>query len=196
MKQIKLLFLTLFAFIGLNASSQVLNSFNLYILNNSSCQYTLIGSYYGNGISGTIMFNPQPSGDYYIGVLPGVDSLTINICAIYAPPCIGEQCLTQMIYVGPGQGVSTFTLLLDVGVDELTTNNIKTWPNPVVGMININTPSNSGMMRIYAVDGSCVYENNYFSSTFKIDSDILTEGTYIITLVDDNGMFYTTKIMK
>jgi len=198
MKQIKLLFLTLFAFIGLNASSQVFTSFNLYIDNASPCPYSVVGYYYGGGIQGSIMFNQQPAGNYYIGILPGIDSLSLNICVISDAPCMVEQCIDTVLYLGAGQQVATYTIQVpwvDSVTEELT-NNIKTWPNPVNGIFNINTPSNSGMIRMYAVDGSCVYENNYFSTTIKMNSDILPAGTYVITLVDDNGMFYTTKIIK
>lgn len=341
MKKIKLILLTLFAFIGLSASSQMLSSFNLYVINQNFCQYSLYGTYYGNGVQGVISFNQQPSGDFYVGVLPAIDSLTINVCAVYTPPCQGQQCLTEVIYLGPGQGVSTFTLLLSnndsdfdgypdnidcdpfnqsihpnapelcdgidnncdglievtpsinmyfvpdsivsepnsifvvcqtngvtawnwyfgngevsnlpypsvnyvgpgtynvclegvsldgcvvdsclvftidttgfwtpggimtdytlnvvpqytVGVTELT-NNIKVWPNPVSGIVNINTPSNSGMLRIMSIDGRCVHQEKYFSKNIQFDSEVLSQGTYVITLTDDSGKFYTTRIIK
>ncbi len=86
MKKIKLFLLTLFAFIGLSASSQVLTSFNLYVINQNFCQYTLVGNYYGGGIQGSIVFSPQPAGDYYVCTLPAIDSLNVTICAISAPP--------------------------------------------------------------------------------------------------------------
>lgn len=341
MKKIKLILLTLFAFIGLSASSQMLSSFNLYVINQNFCQYSLYGTYYGNGVQGVISFNQQPSGDFYVGVLPAIDSLTINVCAVYTPPCQGQQCLTEVIYLGPGQGVSTFTLLLSnndsdfdgypdnidcnpfnqsiypnapelcdgidnncdglievtpsismyfvpdsivsepnsifvvcqtngvtawnwyfgngevsnlpypsvnyvgpgtynvclegvsldgcvvdsclvftidttgfwtpggimtdytlnvvpqytVGVTELT-NNIKVWPNPVSGIVNINTPSNSGILRIMSIDGKCVHQEKYFSKNVQFDSEVLSQGTYVITLTDDSGKFYTTRIIK
>jgi len=113
MKKIKLFLLTLFAFIGLSASSQVLTSFNLYVINQNFCQYTLVGNYYGGGIQGSIVFSPQPAGDYYVCTLPAIDSLNVTICAISAPPCFGESCINQTLYLGPGQGVQTFTLLIN-----------------------------------------------------------------------------------
>ena len=112
MKKIKLFLLTLFAFIGLSASSQVLTSFNLYVINQNFCQYTLVGNYYGGGVQGTITFSPQPAGGY-VAVVPAIDSLNVNICAILAPPCFGESCINQTLYLGPGQGVQTFTLLIN-----------------------------------------------------------------------------------
>ena len=341
MKKIKLFLLTLFAFIGLSASSQVLTSFNLYVINQNFCQYTLVGNYYGGGIQGSIVFSPQPAGDYYVCTLPAIDSLNVTICAISAPPCFGESCINQTLYLGPGQGVQTFTLLINnndsdfdgypdnidcnpfnqsvypnapelcdgidnncdglievtpsismyfvpdsivtepnsifivcqtvnttswtwnfgngesstlpyptvnyispgtynvclgassidgcvvdscitftidtlgfwspgslvtdytlhivpeytVGVTELT-NNVKVWPNPITGIVNINTPSNSGELRIMSIDGKCVYQQKYFTKNIQFNSDTLSSGTYVITLTDDGGKFYTTRIIK
>jgi len=341
MKKIKLFLLTLFAFIGLSASSQLLTSFNVDVINNSFCQYTLFGNYYGGGIQGSITFTQQPTGGY-VAVVPGIDSLNISICAVYTDPfCFGESCINETLYLGPGQGVQTFTILLQnidsdfdgypdnidcnpfnqsvypnapelcdgidnncdglievtpsismyfvpdsivsepnsifvvcqtngvtawnwyfgngevsnlpypsvnyvgpgtynvclegvsldgcvvdsclvftidttgfwtpggimtdytlnvvpqytVGVTELT-NNIKVWPNPVSGIVNINTPSNSGVLRIVSVDGRCVYQEKYFSKNIQFDSELLSNGTYVITLTDDSGKFYTTRIIK
>jgi len=80
-------------------------------------------------------------------------------------------------------------------VTELT-NNVKVWPNPVLGVVNINTPSNSGMLKVMSVDGRCVYQQKYFTKNIQFDSEILSNGTYVITLTDDSGKFYTTRIIK
>ena len=111
MKKIKLFLLTIFAFIGMSASSQVLTSFNVDVINLGGCQYTLFGDYYGgNGLQGSITFTPQPNGGY-VAVVPGIDSLSVSICAEAAAPCT-TVCINQTLYIGPGQGVHTFTLLL------------------------------------------------------------------------------------
>lgn len=338
--KLKLFLLTLLSVLSLNLFSQNLTSFNLYVINQSNCPYTLFGSYFGNGVQGTITFSPQPVGDYYIGVLPAIDSLTINVCAIPTPPCSGQNCINQTLYLGVGQGVQTFTILLEnndsdfdgypdnvdcnpfnqsvypnapelcdgidnncdgliesspsismyfvpdsivsevnsiyvicqtngitswtwefgngmtsntpypivgglvegtytfclygtsfegcmvdscltftidslgwtpggimteytlhivpeyvVGVTELT-NNVKVWPNPVSGVININTPSSNGTLRILSFDGRTVYQERYYSKNIKFDSEVLSKGTYVITLTEDNGKFYTTRIIK
>jgi hypothetical protein len=338
MKKIKLFLLTLFAFIGMSASSQLLTSFNVDVINLGGCPYTLFGNYYGGGVQGSIIFTPQPTGGY-VAVVPGIDSLNISICAEAASPCT-TVCITETLYLGPGQGVQTFTLLLQsndfdgdgfssfadcndrdatinpnatelcdgidnncdgaievtpsismyfvpdsivsepnsifivcqttnvtswtwnfgngemsslpyptvnyispgtytvclgasstdgcvidsclvftinellvapggivndytlnivpeytVGITELT-NNVKVWPNPISGIVNINTPSNSGMLRVMSIDGKCVYQQKYFTNNIQFDSETLSDGTYVITLTDDSGKFYTTRIIK
>jgi hypothetical protein len=90
---------------------------------------------------------------------------------------------------------TTVTIECPVYVSELI-NEVNVWLNPVNEVLNFNTPSTSGVVRIYAIDGRCVNETNYISSTFNIDSDFLAEGTYVITITDNSGMFYSRKIIK
>jgi hypothetical protein len=79
-----------------------------------------------------------------------------------------------------------------VGVTELT-NNVKVWPNPISGIVNINTPSNSGVLRIMSIDGRCVYQEKYFTNNIQFDSETLSNGTYVITTVPTTTTFtYTT----
>jgi hypothetical protein len=90
---------------------------------------------------------------------------------------------------------TTVTIECPVYVSELI-NEVNVWLNPVNEVLNFNTPSASGVVRIYAIDGRCVNETNYISSTFNIDSDFLAEGTYVITITDNSRMFYSRKIIK
>jgi len=52
------------------------------------------------------------------------------------------------------------------------------------------------MLKVMSVDGRCVYQQKYFTKNIQFDSEILSNGTYVITLTDDSGKFYTTRIIK
>jgi len=117
--------------------------------------------------------------------------------------CSADTCLTFTIdstgwYPG---GIMTEWMLnvvdsYTVGINETMTNNVKVWPNPVMNNINVTTPSNSGNIKIMSVDGRCVYQNKYTTTMMTIDSENLSQGTYVIVINDDSGKLYTTKIVK
>jgi hypothetical protein len=92
-------------------------------------------------------------------------------------------------------GAWIYKLQCTTDVSELT-NNIKVWPNPVSGVINVTTPSNSGNIKVMSIDGRCVYQNKYTSSLVRIDSSELDQGTYVIVINDSTGKLYTTNIVK
>jgi len=137
---------------------------------------------------------------------------SLEFCVNYVGDC---YCFIDPMYDTDGDGVICDTMWNSIpdtipndivgawiyklqcvdGVTELT-NNVKVWPNPISGIVNINTPSNSGMLRIMSIDGRCVYQEKYLSKNIQFDSEILSKGTYVITITDDSGKFYTTRIIK
>jgi hypothetical protein len=94
-------------------------------------------------------------------------------------------------------GVNDTLEAIDVGLTEIySTNNLIVYPNPAFGIITINAPSNNGILRIMSIDGKCVYQERYFTNNIQFDSEVLSKGSYFITATDDNGKFYTTRIIK
>jgi hypothetical protein len=163
------------------------------------CQTTNVTSWswnFGNGESSNL---PYPTVNY---ISPG----TYNVClgGSSLDGCVVDSCLTFTIdtlgFWSPGSVVTDYTLHIVpeyiVGVEETMTNNVKVWPNPVSGMINVTTPSNSGNIKVMSIDGRCVYQNKYTTTLSTIDSEILGQGTYVILINDDSGRLYTTKIVK
>jgi hypothetical protein len=153
----------------------------------------------GNGTSSneqypTITF---PTSTFTSQMLPiNLYAISVDGCQVYSS--INFSIDSNGVWT-PGGVVSDYTLHVvpeyTVGVTELT-NNVKVWPNPVSGVLNINTPSNSGEVRIMSIDGKCVYQQKYFTKNIQFNSDTLSSGTYVITLTDDGGKFYTTRIIK
>ena len=150
---------------------------------------------FGNGDSANVAFPTTTYG--------GVGTYQICVWAYSFDGCFADTCLTFTIdSTGwyPGGIMTEWTLSVvdsyTVGVEETMTNNVKVWPNPVSGMINVSTPSNNGNIKIMSVDGRCVYQNKYTTTLSTIDSEILSQGTYVILINDDSGKLYTTKIVK
>jgi hypothetical protein len=151
-------------------------------------------------ISTQFLFNLPYNGD------------SLDFCVNYLGEC---SCFIDPMYDTDGDGIICNTMWNSIpdtipndivgawiyrlqcvdGVTELT-NNVKVWPNPISGIMNINTPSNSGVLRIMSIDGRCVHQEKYFTNNIQFDSELLSSGTYVITLTDDSGKFYTTRIIK
>jgi hypothetical protein len=94
-------------------------------------------------------------------------------------------------------GVNDTLEAIDVGLTETySTDNLIVYPNPAFGIITINAPSHNGILRIMSIDGKCVYQERFFTNTIQFDSEVLSKGSYFVTATDDNGKFYTTRIIK
>jgi hypothetical protein len=83
------------------------------------------------------------------------------------------------------QGVmSTFTINLDIsviaGVDELGANNkeICAFPNPSNSFITIKSPFPTGTIMVYAIDGSCVKSQSFYTDLPALDIQDLAPGIY------------------
>jgi hypothetical protein len=161
------------------------------------CQTTNVTSWSWNFGNGAVSNTPYPTTNYDVN-----GTYTVCLYGTSYDGCVVDSCLVFTIdSLGwtPGGVMTNYTLNIvpeyTVGVTELT-NNVKIWPNPITGIVSINTPSNSGQLRIMSIDGKCVYQQKYFTKNIQFNSDTLSSGTYVITLTDDGGKFYTTRIIK
>lgn len=115
--KLKLLLFTLFSVLTLNVFSQLFQSFDLYVINQDTCPYTLTGTYvaYGNNtqVTGNIQFSPTNTQDLYLGYLPSADSVHFVICGVMAPPCQGQNCSEGMLYPSPVGTFGPVTILLN-----------------------------------------------------------------------------------
>jgi hypothetical protein len=176
-------------------SDSVVTEDNTIFLINQSSNCIGYSWTFGNGDSANVAYPTTTYG--------GVGTYQICVGGYSIDGCVADTCLTFTIdSMGwyPG-GIMTEWVLnvvdsYTVGVEETMTNNVKVWPNPVSGMINVSTPSNNGNIKIMSVDGRCVYQNKYIANMMEIDSENLSQGTYVIMINDDSGKLYTTKIVK
>ena len=176
-------------------SDSVVTEDNTIFLINQSSNCIGYSWTFGNGDSANVAYPTTTYGS--------VGTYQICVGGYSVDGCVADTCLTFTIdSMGwyPGGIMTEWTLnVVDsytVGVNETMTNNVKVWPNPVMNNINVTTPSNSGNIKIMSVDGRCVYQNKYTTTMMTIDSENLSQGTYVIIINDDSGKLYTTKIVK
>lgn len=81
-------------------------------------------------------------------------------------------------------------------VNELQSNKITTYPNPVEDVLTVTTPLNSGFVKVYSADGRYILYINFYSPTFNIDTNLINPGTYIIQVYDEHGNWYVEKFIK
>ena len=176
-------------------SDSVVTEDNTIFLINQSSNCIGYSWTFGNGDSANVTYPTTTYGS--------VGTYQICVGGYSVDGCVADTCLTFTIdSMGwyPGGIMTEWTLnVVDsytVGVVETMTNNVKVWPNPISNVINVTTPSNSGNIKIMSIDGRCVYQNKYTANMMEIDSENLSQGTYVIMINDDSGKLYTTKIVK
>ena len=176
-------------------SDSVVTEDNTIFLINQSSNCIGYSWTFGNGDSANVAYPTTTYGS--------VGTYQICVGGYSVDGCVADTCLTFTIdSMGwyPGGIMTEWTLnVVDsytVGVVETMTNNVKVWPNPISNVINVTTPSNSGNIKIMSIDGRCVYQNKYTANMMEIDSENLSQGTYVIMINDDSGKLYTTKIVK
>ena len=128
-------------------------------------------------------------GDCYCAIDPiydtDVDGIICDTMWNSTPDTISNDIVASIIY----------KLQCTDGVSELT-NNIKIWPNPIAEVINISAPSKNTNVKIISADGKCVYNQKFYQKQIQINSNILSNGSYVILMTDDLGEVYTTRIIK
>jgi len=80
-----------------------------------------------------------------------------------------------------------------LGVDELINSPTMVYPNPCTDVINIDSKITISDLKVYGISGkilNCNFENN------QVDTSILTNGIYLLKLVDVSGSVKFFKIMK
>ena len=78
----------------------------------------------------------------------------------------------------------TVTFTLATGLNELHDKQVKLYPNPTTGILNINSDKNANIY-IYATDGSLIGEYELFNNK-QIDLSHLSNGIYFVKILTEN----------
>ncbi|WP_430815121.1 discoidin domain-containing protein [Carboxylicivirga sp. RSCT41] len=69
------------------------------------------------------------------------------------------------------------------------------YPNPVVDIVNINSPKTIESVQVYNLSGNCVHSEILSTNNASIDISLLNKGVYIMKVMVD-GTAGTTKLIK
>lgn len=85
-----------------------------------------------------------------------------------------------------------------IGLSEITTNTISTYPNPTSGFIywKDDIQTEIQLIEIYNASGQIIKSKNTFGVQNKMDVHDLLQGVYFIKMTSKNGETYTNKIFK
>lgn len=82
-------------------------------------------------------------------------------------------------------------------VTELDKNTILVFPNPVTGILFINSDNMLlNDLKIFSIDGKLVYNTNVFTTSAQLDITALAPGIYILYVQLQDGSIAVKKIMK
>jgi type IX secretion system substrate protein len=82
--------------------------------------------------------------------------------------------------------------VIGTGISSNIKNNLKVYPNPASGFINIELDKTS-MVRVLSITGKLVIETNFNSGKNSIGVQDLTSGIYLIETIDVDGKISTGK---
>lgn len=160
---------------------------NLHVMNIPSSQYTvsLLNS------SGTILYNIPSNGKTEIA-----QSFTINSTNTYYLKISGladdscYACQYAIYYTNP-------SIITDVSNLSLSEINIEIYPNPANQYVYINSDANDYPLhyQVLSIDGKLLIDNKLNKDEF-IDISELSNGMYIIQILNKDGKIYSSKLIK
>ncbi|MBT8258922.1 MAG: T9SS type A sorting domain-containing protein [Bacteroidia bacterium] len=138
-------------------------------------------------------------GSTSISISPEVDNARINL-----PNCFGftnQPSLLALCNNSSNWGdtsnavgynalppVCDFTTVLSDGQPESISNNVRIFPNPANGLLNVNFPQGieSGNLTIYDITGQRVIESVLTEADNTIEVSALSQGVYLLKLETDS----------
>lgn len=91
---------------------------------------------------------------------------------------------------------SNVIIIFDVSIEEQDDMNVRVYPNPTNGLLNIELEDGADQMMIVSMNGNVIYvETNLVSGNNVFDISNLADGTYILQFVKGDQVF-TKRIVK
>ncbi|MCF8370038.1 MAG: T9SS type A sorting domain-containing protein [Bacteroidales bacterium] len=83
-----------------------------------------------------------------------------------------------------------------LSIDEASFSSVKVYPVPVNDMLTLEGYADANQIKIYDVLGKEVYASEILTSRTTVDLSELTEGIYIVTILNDNSVISSNRIIK
>jgi hypothetical protein len=104
----------------------------------------------------------------------------------YLDPCAGASF---------GQ-IEDYTLTVGaLGVSDQAKNTVKLYPNPVVDVLNIESPDKVKSITVFDATGRSVSTHVLNASKSQVNLSALASGVYVVNIVTDKGV-QTVKMIK
>jgi polygalacturonase len=130
-----------------------------------------------------------------------VDTLIFKNCSIISIPNNKGNAIYSpydtINFSGLNPTTGASTSCTPTGIDEVTANGLRCYPNPVKGnIININAGNTIEKVRLYSLTGIQINEETVNSMQFAMDISSLPAGYYILNVLFSNGTIASKKLIK
>ncbi len=93
--------------------------------------------------------------------------------------------------------VEDYTLNIGVlAVSNVSKTNIKSYPNPVKDIFNIETQGKIKSVKVFDASGKQIFTKDLNEAKFQIDFSRFTSGVYVVTTILQDGSSTSTKVIK
>lgn len=83
-----------------------------------------------------------------------------------------------------------------LAVSESSKNNIKSYPNPVKDIFNIEAQGKIKTVKVYDVAGKQIFTKELNDAKSQIDFSRFSAGVYVVTTLLEDGTSTSTKVIK
>lgn len=115
----------------------------------------------------------------------------------YNNPCFSAGTLAVGANTGYGQAEDyTVNVGEKLAVSDAAKNSIRSYPNPVSDIFNIEAQGKIKTVKVYDVTGKQLFTKELNEAKSQIDFSKFSAGVYVVTTVLENGTTTSTKVIK